>query len=72
MQLFTYNVTDLTSYASPSGEVFLEPYEVAPFVATVTQDLLTAMPDLNMKGMCLAIYDAQGEPVLFAPLDTIQ
>jgi hypothetical protein len=32
--------------------------------------MLDAVPDLNNKGMCVGIYDQQGEAISF-PLDTL-
>lgn len=72
MQIFSYSVTDLTDYESPSDEILLDEQEVPSFAARVAREMLTAMPELKLKGMCLAVYNREGTPVVIAPLDPIQ
>jgi hypothetical protein len=72
MQLFTYNITDLISFDSPVAEVCLERDELPEFGMQIAREVVTAIPDLILKGMCVAIYDEAGTPISFVPLDTLQ
>ena len=72
MRTLTFNVTDLTSYDSPSTAVSLGDEEVTRFTTFAARDLIRFMPSLSQKGMCVALYDEAGDPISIAPLDSIQ
>jgi hypothetical protein len=73
MQTFTYSITDLTSYKSETLEVALERKEQAlAFLAHLARELPNRMPDLNRRGLCVAVYDGEGDPISIVPLDPIQ
>jgi hypothetical protein len=71
MQSFTYNFTDFVDFTSPSVEMLLAPHELFQFASVVAQEMLFAVPDLVHKGICVAIYDANGSAVSIAPLGTV-
>lgn len=71
MPLFTYIFTDLTSFDSPSKEVWVDTEDLSEFAARVAREIVEAVPDLTNKGMCLAIYDEAGDAISFVPLDTL-
>jgi hypothetical protein len=73
MQTFTYSVTDLVNYRSQNLEVSLERKEEAlEFLAHLARELLDRMPDLDGKGMCVAVSDSRGHLISIVPLDPIQ
>jgi len=71
MQLYTYNFTDLTTFDSPSEEVWIEKEDLSGFAYRVAREILAAVPDLANKGMCIAIYDEEVEVILYVHLDTL-
>ena len=71
MQLFTYNFTNFIDFSSPSMEMWLAPHELYQFASVVAREMLSAVPGLVHKGMCVAIYDVDGAAVSMAPLDTV-
>ena len=54
LRTLTFNITDLTSFDSPSLAISLNDEEVCEFTALVARDFIRAMPDLELKG---ALYD---------------
>jgi len=72
MQRFSYNFTDLTSFESPSKEIWLEAQDLSDFGKRTAREMLEAVPDLHHKGLCVGIYDGSGEPISYVPLDTLQ
>ena len=72
MQLFRYSITDLTTYASEPMEIALEREEALEFGLRMAREVLIAMPNLGQKGMCVAVYDKQGESFSIVPLDPLQ
>ena len=71
MKCFTYNFTDLTSFESPSTEIWIDWADLPTFASRVAREMLVAAPDLTNKGMCVGIYDQQGDAVSLVPLDTL-
>jgi hypothetical protein len=71
VKCFTYNITDLSSFESPSTEVWIDRGELREFAAGIARDMLKALPDLTNKGMCVGIYTREGEPISYIPLDTL-
>jgi hypothetical protein len=71
MQLFSYNFTDLTSFDSPSKEIWLDEHDVPDFGKRTAREMLEASPDLLHKGLCVGIYDKAGDPISFVPLDLL-
>jgi hypothetical protein len=57
MQLCTYVVTDLTDFEAELTETMLDREWVNEYAEVMARELLTAIPDLTGKGMCIAIYD---------------
>jgi hypothetical protein len=72
MQLFSYNFTDLTSFDSPTKEIWLDEEDLSDFGKRTAREILEAVPDLLNKGLCVGIYDQAGQPISFVPLDTLQ
>jgi hypothetical protein len=72
MRTVSVNVTDLSSYDSPSIAIRLDEAKFASFVAATARDLIEAMPELALQGMCVALYDENGTPISIVPLDPIQ
>ena len=72
MQSYSYSVTDLDKYESDPIEVELESDEVLDYGAQVAEAMLTIMPDLKFKGMCVIMYDRRGFPLSIVPLDSLQ
>ena len=72
MQLFSYNFTDLTSFDSPSKEIWLDEKDLPDFGKRTAREMLAAVPGLLHKGLCVGIYDKAGEPISYVPLDTLQ
>jgi len=50
----------------------LDEAKFASFVAATARDLIEAMPELALQGMCVALYDENGTPISIVPLDPIQ
>jgi hypothetical protein len=71
MQLFSYNFTDLTSYNSPSEEVWIAREDLFGFASRVAREMLAAVPDLTNKGLCVAVYDEAGQAISYVPLDSL-
>jgi hypothetical protein len=71
MKFFTYNFTDLTSYGSPSTEIWIDWVDLPTFASRVAREMLDAAPDLTNKGLCVGIYDEEGEAISYVPLDTL-
>ena len=72
MQMCTYSVTDLTDYESATFEIALDWQDAPAFGARIARELLSALPHLSRKGMCIAVYDSEGDPITIVPLDPIQ
>jgi hypothetical protein len=72
MQLFSYNFTDLVSFESPPQEIWLEQVDLWDFGKRAAREMLEAVPDLYLKGLCVGIYDQEGDPISYVPFDTIQ
>jgi hypothetical protein len=71
MQLYTFNVTDLTTYDSPILEEWLDQEEVGLFAKNMAHLLVETMPGLGRRGLCVAVFDEDGISVTLAPLDAI-
>jgi hypothetical protein len=70
MQQYTYSVTDLDQFESPSIEVDLDINTVNEFSQRLARGVIKDMPDLEHKGMCLVVYDGKGKPISITPLGT--
>ncbi len=62
---------DLTTFESPCTEVWIDSVDVATFATRVAREMLDAVPGLTNKGMCVGIYNQQGEAISYLPLGTI-
>jgi hypothetical protein len=71
MERFTYKFTDLFAFSSPSMEMWLAPTELMQFAGIVALDMLGAHPDLIDKGLCVAVYNADGAAVSVVPVGTV-
>lgn len=69
---FIYSITDLTTYESDALAIDLNEREARLFGVRMAQALLTAMPDLTGLGICIAVYDDEGQPISIVPLDPMQ
>ena len=72
MQLYTFNVTDLATYDSPAFEEWLNRDDVVPFARNVAVRLIERIPELERRGLCVAVYDEDGISVSLSPLDPVQ
>jgi hypothetical protein len=72
MQLYTFNITDLTTFDSPSFEEWLNHDDVGPFARHMAHRLIGRIPELERRGLCIAVYDQDGISVTLAPLDPVQ
>ena len=66
------NFTDLTSYESPCTEIWIEQSDLPTFASRIAREMLDAVPDLTNKGMCVGIYDEEGEAISYVPLDALR
>lgn len=71
MQRFTYNFTNFADFASPRVEQWLAPHELQRFAREVAQQMLSAVPDLHHKGICVTIFGEDGSAAWLVPLDTV-
>jgi hypothetical protein len=71
MRCFNYNFTDLTTFESPFTEIWIDGADLPAFAIRVAREMLEAVPDLTNKGMCVGIYDQQGDAISYIPLDTL-
>jgi hypothetical protein len=71
MQLFSENFTDLTSYSSPSEEVWIAREDLFGFASRVAHEMLAAIPDLTSKGLCVAVHDEAGQAISCVPPDSL-
>jgi hypothetical protein len=71
MQCYSYSVTDLEAFESEAIEVELESEEVGAYGACVARAMLSTKPDLKYKGMCVVMYDTQGQPITIVPIDPL-
>jgi hypothetical protein len=72
MQLFRFTITDLMDFDTPPCEEWL-PRELVPIYAEeLARTVGHEMPDLLNRGMCLAMYDSDGQAVSIVPLDVVQ
>jgi hypothetical protein len=72
MQCFNYNLTDLLTFESPCTEVWIDLDEVPAFASGIARQMLSTVPDLTNKGVCIGICDQEGKAVSYVPLDTLQ
>jgi hypothetical protein len=72
MQLFTFNVTDLTEFDSPTWEQWLSDEDLPAVGKKLAHEIASSMPLLTHKGMCIAIYNDSGVAVSLVPLDPVQ
>jgi hypothetical protein len=72
MQLYTFNITDLTTYDSPAFEEWMNFDDVGAFARDIADRLLQRIPELERRGLCIAVYDQEGISVSLAPLDSVQ
>jgi hypothetical protein len=72
MQLFTFSITDLTTFESDPHQEWAEKEDLYEIGNRFARSMLAANPDFRHRGMCVAIYDEAGVPVSVMPLDTLQ
>lgn len=72
MERFTYSVTDLVDYESEPVAIELEREEAIAFAVQMAHEVLKFEPRLELKGMCVAVFDSRGKPLSIVPLDTLQ
>jgi hypothetical protein len=72
MQLFTFSITDLTTFESVPHEEWLEKEDLPEVGNRFARAMLAANPDFRHRGMCVAIYDEAGITVSVMPLDPLQ
>jgi hypothetical protein len=71
MQLFIYHVTDLATFDSPPTEVWMDEKDISTFAADIARQMRESLPALVNKGICVAIYDDEGEAIKYLPLDPL-
>lgn len=72
MQTFTFILTDLTEFESEPIKMELETDEEAVIYGTrVAREMVEQRSDLISKGMCVTVYDGEGEPISIVPIDPV-
>jgi hypothetical protein len=71
MQCYSYSVTVLEALESEAIEVELESEEVGDYGTYVARAMLSTRPDLKYKGMCVVMYDTQGQAITIVPIDPL-
>jgi hypothetical protein len=71
MQCFLYNLTDLMTFDSPCTDVWMDRADLPEFASRIAREMSDAVPDLSNKGMCVGIYNNQGEAISYVPLDAL-
>jgi len=69
--MYTYSFSDLDQFETEAIEIELASNEVPDFGARVAEAVAEQVPDLRYLGMCVVLYDPQGNPIQIAPLDTL-
>lgn len=72
MQGYSYSISDLDAYESEAIQVDLDAQEVLDYGSRVARQVLTTMPHLKHKGLCVVMYDTDGIPISILPIDPIQ
>jgi|tagenome__1003787_1003787.scaffolds.fasta_scaffold20812436_2 hypothetical protein len=73
MLLCTYSLSNLTEFESDCGEIILDREGAAhEFASFLAREILAEMPELSCKGMCIIVYDENGDAIAHAPLDALQ
>jgi hypothetical protein len=72
MQLFTFSITDLTTFESIPHEEWVDKEDLLEVGNRFAQAMLAENPDFCHRGMCVAIYDEAGMAVSVMPLDPLQ
>jgi hypothetical protein len=73
MQTYSYSVTDLDKYESEMIEVeaSLVEADLSTFGRSLAREIVVATPDLKNKGLCLVLYDGEGEVISIAPIGSL-
>ena len=71
MERFTYSVTDLADYESEPVTIEMEAEEAIAFAVQMAREVRQSEPLLELKGMCVALFDSKGKPLSIVPLDTV-
>ncbi len=69
---YNYSISDLATFESDSVGVELEEHEARIFGVRMAEALLTAIPDLASRGLCVLVFDIDEQPVSIVPLDPVQ
>jgi hypothetical protein len=72
MPLFTFSITDLTTFESIPHEEWAERENLLEVGNRFARTMLAANPDFRHRGMCVAIYDEAGMTISVMPLDPLQ
>jgi hypothetical protein len=73
MRPYSFSVTDLDDFESNAIEINLDSEDaVLDMGMLIAREMADKVPDLKYKGMCVVLYDRQGEPLSIFPLDPIQ
>jgi hypothetical protein len=67
VQTFTYIVTDLTEFESEPVDMEMETDEEAVMYGAH----MAQMPDFMSRGMCVTVYDDEGDPISIVPIDRV-
>ncbi|WP_275172663.1 hypothetical protein [Bradyrhizobium sp. CSS354] len=68
MLLCTYSISNLTEFESDLAPIILDRDEAQEFASVLAQEILAEMPELSCKGMCIVVYDEDGNAIAHAPL----
>jgi hypothetical protein len=72
MQTFTYVLTDLTEFRSDPITLDVETDEEAVSCgARIAREMLAQMPHILSLGLCVAVFDADGEQISVVPVDPV-
>jgi len=71
MERFSYSVSDLADYESEPVTIEMEAEEAIAFAVQMAREVRQSEPLLELKGMCVALFDSKGKPLSIVPLDTV-
>jgi hypothetical protein len=71
MQLYVFEITDLTTFEHAAGELWLDDEAVAEQGKLIAAAVMHEQPYLMNQGLCIVAFDANGCPAFVEPLDTV-
>lgn len=71
MQMYSFGLTDLTSFDKPAGEYMMEPKGVTKRGRAIASDLINSMSPVMLAGLCIVAFDKAGNLAALVPLTTV-